>query len=85
MNAWVVLVGSGILIVLATLAGRADARARESAWRGIAERRRINWEERQRLAALLDAIVQEAGSCPCPGCRMVRRVSGRDDDPQGLV
>ena len=85
MNAWVVLIGSGILVVLAVLAGLVDARARESAWKGIAQRRRLNWEERQRLAALLEALVEEAGVCPCPGCRMVRQLAGRGDDPYDQV
>jgi hypothetical protein len=82
VNAWIILVGVGALVVLGTLAGLADARARESAWRGIAQRRRANWEEREHLVALLEALVQEAGACPCRGCRMVRRILGRADDPE---
>ena len=84
MYVWIILVGSGILIVLATLVGVADGRARDDAWKKIAARRRANWEERERFTALVDALVQEAGACGCSVCRTRRRMSGRGDGPDDL-
>jgi hypothetical protein len=81
---WIILVGSGLLILLAVLAGVAS-RPHARDWQGIAERRRANWEEEQRLAAIVETLIEEAGTCRCPVCRRIRWLSGRDGGPQDLT
>lgn len=81
MNAWIILVGAVVLIVLAGLAGRADGRARVDAWRSVAAQRRANWEERQRLATLVDSLADDAGMCQCLVCRRVRGMVGFGGSP----
>ncbi len=83
MNLCVILVGSAVLLLLAASGGCVDGQARDSAWRNVAAERRANREERQRLAAIVDTLAQEAGACQCPVCRMVRWMSGQGDEPQG--
>jgi hypothetical protein len=74
VNLGSILVGSGILILLAALVGAIDGQARRSAWQVIAERRRANWEERERLSAVLSSLSQKAGVCQCQLCQMVRQM-----------
>jgi hypothetical protein len=81
---WIILVGSGILVLLAVLAGVAG-RPRARDWQGIAEQRRANWEEERRLAVIVETLIEEARTCQCPACRRIRWLSGQDGDPQDLT
>jgi hypothetical protein len=83
VNLWIILVGAVLLIVLAGLAGLADGRARSDAWRSVAAARRANWEERQRLATVVDSLADDAGTCQCLVCRRVRGMAGLGDGPPG--
>ena len=69
---WIILVGSGIAILLVVV-GAIDNYVRRSAWRAIAGRRRANWEERERLTAVLSTLSQKEGTCQCKVCSVVRR------------
>lgn len=77
LNISIVLLGVGLLVALAVLAGRVDAVARDDAWEGIVAQRRAIREERRPLAECGDALVQDAGVCPCRGGRRVGRLFGR--------
>lgn len=66
MNLMVVVAGVGLLIVLAIIIGLievADGASRRTAWHAIAEGRRHNWEEAQRLRAWNESL-QRCSYCP---------------------
>ncbi len=62
---WIAVIGMLVLVVLATVIGVADGRARSRAWGTIARRRRElgEWERE---------LMRTAEAHDCPACRLMR-------------
>ena len=80
MNATVIFIGLGALVVVAVLVGAAEGHAQSQAWRRVANARHANWCDRRRQAAEQRArdeeyaqLVRMAESCDCRVCRLLRR------------
>ena len=79
MNGLIAGAGLGLLVGLATLVGSAlDRRARETAWRRIAEARRANHETEQRLMEWATDLEARAAELKVREWRLDRRERGPD-------